>query len=292
MKSNFWLVFLSFFLVSCWEKKSEEKIGYNKGELTILTDDSFKSVVQALSGAYQIRYPETKIKVEVKKEDLVFQDLLNSKTKLIAISKPLSEKEKKMYKEYTGFDFKPDYFAADALVFIVDKNSTREEISIQEIKKILESEDKKIIFDGNNSSNLNFLANYFKKENKDLNYAIINGNENLVKELKKYPSKIGVVSLNTLSREYNAHIQGLRSSVKILAIEDSLTQKKYLPEKQNLKNMTYPFTRLLYFLHNEGGFGISKGVIRYSCTHIGQMVVEKEGLQPYNIFPREVKIKK
>ncbi|MFC5875843.1 hypothetical protein ACFP3I_25195 [Chryseobacterium arachidis] len=39
--------------------------------------------------------------------------------------------------------------------------------------------------------------------------------------------------------------------------------------------MTYPFTRVLYFLTNEGNFNIANGFIRYSCTQLGQMIVQR-----------------
>ena len=55
--------------------------------------------------------------------------------------------------------------------------------------------------------------------------------------------------------------------------------------------MKYPFTRILYFLTNEGNFGLGNGFIRFSCTQVGQIVVSKEGLQPYNIFKREVQMR-
>jgi phosphate transport system substrate-binding protein len=55
--------------------------------------------------------------------------------------------------------------------------------------------------------------------------------------------------------------------------------------------MNYPFTRVLYFLTNEGNFNIANGFIRYSCTQLGQMIVQKEGLQPYNIYGREVQMR-
>ena len=59
---------------------------------------------------------------------------------------------------------------------------------------------------------------------------------------------------------------------------------------ENLKNMTYPFTRILYFLTNEAYYGLGNGLIRFSCQQLGQIVVEKEGLQPYHIFNREVRM--
>ena len=67
--------------------------------------------------------------------------------------------------------------------------------------------------------------------------------------------------------------------------------KTYEPSLSNLKVMTYPFTRILYFLTNEGYYGLGNGFIRFSCTQLGQIVVEKEGLQPYNLYKREVQMR-
>jgi phosphate transport system substrate-binding protein len=58
-----------------------------------------------------------------------------------------------------------------------------------------------------------------------------------------------------------------------------------------MRKMKYPFTRVLYFLTNEGNFNIANGFIRFSCTHLGQKIVQKEGLQPYNIYKREVQMR-
>ena len=62
------------------------------------------------------------------------------------------------------------------------------------------------------------------------------------------------------------------------------------PNKKTLKSQQYPLTKLLYFITREEKFGLANGFIRYSCTSIGQKIVNKEGLQPYFLFPRTVKI--
>jgi len=48
---------------------------------------------------------------------------------------------------------------------------------------------------------------------------------------------------------------------------------------------------VLYFITNEGYYGLGNGFIRFSCQQLGQIIVEKEGLQPYNIFRREVQMR-
>ncbi|WP_284460241.1 substrate-binding domain-containing protein, partial [Chryseobacterium sp.] len=287
MKNSFKIVvvfILSIMLINC--KKEEKSPSYNKGDLTIFTDESFQSVTEALADGYMINYPETRIKVATKKEDLGLLDLLNGKAKVIVMSRNLTTEEVKTYEERTDLKFLPSKFAADAVVFVVPKNSPKESISMEEINEGMLSENKNFIFDGTNSSNLNFVAEKLKKQPKDLKFSIIPGNKKIIEELGQYPDKIGVVGLNTFSRPYDKASEKLREMVKVLPVVQK--GKQYTPDFEGLRSMEYPFTRVLYFLANEGNFNIANGFMRFSCTHLGQKIVQKEGLQPYNVYRREV----
>lgn len=287
-KLKVFILLLLAFVVSC-SKKEDKSPSYHKGDMTILTDESFKSVTEALADGYMINYPETKIKVVTKKEDLGFLDLLNDKARIIVMSKELSAEEVKAYEKQADLKFLPAKFAADAVVFVVPKNSSKTSITMEEISEGMQSDEKKFIFDGANSSNLNFVAQKLKKLPKDLKYSIIPGNKNVIEELNKYPDKIGVIGLNTISRPYDKNAEKLRELIKILPVESK--GKLFSPDFEGLREMKYPFTRVLYFLTNEGNFNIASGFIRYSCTQLGQIIVQKEGLQPYNIYRREVQMR-
>lgn len=290
MKTKFLLFLLAIVLISCSkkEKQPKEKIGYNNGSVAIVTDDSFKSVTQAMADAYMINYPETSVSVKVQKEDLAFLDLLKNKSKLIVMSRNLSPQEIAEYERVIDLKFNPAKFAADAVVFVAPVNSSRTSIDVKEIEQMLSSAEKQIVFDGTNSGNLNFVAQKFNKKPSDLQFSIISGNANVIRELNKYPSKIGAISLNTISRPYGTEAQNLRKMVKILPVTEN--GKMFEPTADHLRQLQYPFTRILYLLTNEGNFGIANGIIRFACTQLGQIVVEKEGLQPYNIFRREVQM--
>ncbi|AZA80901.1 phosphate ABC transporter substrate-binding protein [Chryseobacterium lactis] len=290
MKNSFKLAvvcILGLLLVGC--KKEEKSPSYNKGDLTIYTDESFQSVTEALAEGYMINYPETRIKVATQKEDLGFLDLLNGKAKVVVMSRNLTQEEVKTFENRTDLKFLPSKFAADAVVFVVPKDSPRESISMDEIKNGLLSDKKEFIFDGTNSSNLNFVAEKLKQQPKDLKFSIIPGNQKIIEELGKYPDKIGVVGLNTFSRPYDKTSEKLRDMVKVLPVVDK--GKQYTADFEGLRSMEYPFTRVLYFLVNEGNFNIANGFIRFSCTHLGQKIVQKEGLQPYNLYKREVQMR-
>lgn len=290
MKHNFQIFLISFFVLVLSCKKTDKIVDNPQlGTITVTADESFKSVSEALTERYMALNPNTKINLVIKKEDLAFLDLLDNKARVIIMSRELTEKEKQGYKDKIDMEMQPAKFAADAVVFVVPKNSTKENISVEEIEKELQSDNKKIIFDGTNSSNLNFVAQKFKTTPDKFKYSIISGNKNIIEQLNKYPDKIGVISLNTISRPYDKESESLKNSVKILKVVEG--GKSYEPDIINLKNMTYPFTRVLYFLTNEGYYGLGNGFIRFSCQQLGQIVVEKEGLQPYNIFKREVQMR-
>ncbi len=290
MKHSFRIIILSFFVLFFSCKKTDKIVDNPQlGTISIAADESFRSVSEALTERYMALYPNTKLNLEIKKEDLAFLDLLDNKVRVIVMSRELNETEKQAYKDKVDMEMQPAKFAADAVVFIVPKNSSKESITIDEIRKELNSDDKKIIFDGTNSSNLNFVAQKLDTTPDKLKFSIINGNKNIINQLHKFPDKIGAISLNTISRIYDKESEELRSSVKILPVISE--GKSYEPEIENIRKMTYPFTRVLYFLTNEGYYGLGNGFIRFSCQQLGQIVVAKEGLQPYNIFKREVQMR-
>ena len=277
------LFILFFSLVACSKSEADAP---NKGEIVIAADESFRNVTEALAERYVAHYPETKLHLKFQKEDYALMDLLKRNVRVIVMSRELTEKEKKLYKEMVDLPLQPAKFAGDAVVFVVAKNSPKNSISVQEIKDELQSGEKNVIFDGVNASNFNFVAQKLNLKPQNIKYSLIKGNKAIVEQINKFPNSIGAISLNTISNPHSQEAKNLREQIKILPVKDN--NVAYEPNRQNIRYMKYPFTRILYFLTNEGYFGLGNGFIRFSCMQKGQIVVSKEGLQPYNIYKREV----
>lgn len=284
----FFLAIIVLSLVSCQEKKQANV--HNKGEITLQYDDAYANVVKELAYRYEQVYSETKINLKVSKEDQALEDLLNKKTDAIVMSRALTEQEKQYWEAKLKAPLQESYFAADAVVFAVNRSSKKEFITLEEIEQMLKSEDKKLIFEGVNTSNFNVVIQKFGLLPQDVKFSRVEQNEKIVQSLDKFPSYIGVIGFNTLSNPYRNKEKSIRENIKILPIK--VGEKLIYPKKETLKNQEYPFTKLLYFLTSELKFGLANGFIRYSCTSIGQKIVDKEGLQPYYLFPRAVKISK
>ena len=182
MKYNriFLFIILSFFLLSCNNKKEEYSTDApNRGEITIHYDDSFSNVAEALTYRYMKFYPETKINLQISKEDKALEDLLNHKVRLIIMSRELTETERRLYDSKIKLKWQPAYFAADAVCFVVNKNSSLSSVSLAEIKQMLSSKERKLIFDGSNTSNLNAIVQKLQLDPKKIEYSVIKGNENI-----------------------------------------------------------------------------------------------------------------
>lgn len=274
------------FFVSCAKDNTDNP---QTGSITVEADESFENISRVLKDRYMLFYPKTKINLITKKENVALQDLLHGKARVIVMSRELTDDEKKAFKQRFKAEVEPARFAADGLVFIVSKSSTLNSISVEDVKSRLQDGKNSLIFDGVNSANTSFIAKRLNLDPNHLKYSTLASNEEIVRNIDKYPNSIGVVGYNVLSRPHNKESKIFRESVKILPVIDS-KGKSVAISTQTLKNNTYPFTRVLYFLTNEAYFGLGNGFIRFSCSQPGQIIAKKQGLQPFYIIPREVKI--
>lgn len=287
------LIPLCFFACDCTDKKAEQKgkvdEDYFRGSLTVLADDAYASIGKALVEGYSYQYPEAHISIKTIKENQAVAQLLNGQAVAIILSRHLNDSEQKMYTRQAGQDYKPAAFAADAVVFVTGKNSAKNSLSIEEIKSMLKNPAKPLIFDGANAGNLNFVAEKLQMKPEEMQFSVLPGNSNVAENISKYPNSVGVISLGTFSRPYDPKSIALRQNLKILSI--TVGNQNFLPEQKNLANLSYPFTRIIYMLTIQRGFKLAGGLMRYAGSQTGQLIVEKEGLQPYYLYKRTVQMR-
>ncbi len=289
MKTKVVVLFCFFLILIACSDKKEVVDNPNFGEISIETDEGYADVVKQLAYRYEKSHPDAKINVAVQKENLALKRFFEKKTKAIVLSRSLKASELEYFTQNLHEDYQPAYFAADAVCFVVPKNSPITQLTVAEIKQKLQENNSPFVFDGVNASNLNFVAETIGIAVKNLKFSVLEGNEKVINDIANYQNKIGVISYNVISKPYDTKAIELRNKVKVLPIfhQNSLVEVN----KQNLKTQKYPFTRMLYYLTNERYYGLANGLIRYSCTQIGQLIVDKQGLQAFNVYPRNMQIK-
>src|SRR5690606_1252583 len=93
------LIILSGIFLSCGNKK--EEVSHQRGEMTIYADPSNKSLLEALTQIYTMKYPEVKFEIIYKPENQVLKDLQDTVASAAFINQPLSEQQTKYIAQLT-----------------------------------------------------------------------------------------------------------------------------------------------------------------------------------------------
>ncbi len=292
MKNLFLTSLVLTFLISCSHPKETDKLSVARGEITVAVDESFRPIAEAEIGAYQAHYPEAKFNVQYLPEQKAVNYMLSDSAELIMISRELSSEEQKYYTQRNR-EYHPAIMALDAVTLIANKESDLSSISIEEIEAILKGKESnlKLIFDNSSSSNLNMMLSKF--DIKDINKSNIfatNGTLEVFEQVQKNKNAIGLIGLNWISDEDDKKSMNLKNQIKILGINTTTSEKPVYPTLSTIKSQEYPFVKIIYLHTTQNGWGVAMGFIRFACTQIGQLVVEKMGLQPFYLIPKNYQL--
>ncbi len=258
-----------------------------RGEVTLAADESFKYIVDAQIAAYEGQYPESKFHVIYTPEQKAIGLMLSDSADLAVVARPLTEDEQRYFTS-RNIAYEPATMALDAVVLIVNKDNPLTSLSTQELKDILEgkSGSGKLIFDNGSSSSLNTMIEKLKVENLSRdNISSANGTADVFSFIEKNATAIGVIGLNWISDSDDKRAVTLRERVKILGIDAGNGAVK--PSLEALLAQTYPLPKTVYLLTTQHRWGVAKGFVRFACSQIGQLVVEKMELQPYYRIPKK-----
>lgn len=269
---------------------SEDEISIRKGTIVIAADESLQPVVDAQVEAYRMHYPEAVFVKRYVPEQKAINLMLNDSVEVAIVTRELNKEELAVL-EKRKVKYQPARMALDAVTLIVNKNYKDSTITLEEIRKIFTSEGKssaRLVFDNGSSSNLNFMLAKLKIDKfNENNVFAAKGNPDVFTSVEKNPDYIGVIGNNWISDLDDRKSVAFRDRIKILKVSEK-DGRFYTPSFENIRDRKYPLERLVYLHTTQDRWGIAKGFIRFSCSQIGQLVVEKMGLLPFYVIPREV----
>ncbi|MFV0305927.1 MAG: PstS family phosphate ABC transporter substrate-binding protein [Moheibacter sp.] len=281
-------IILSFFFLSCGNEKKE--LTHQEGEMTIYADTSNKGLLDALTEIYSMKFPKVKFTIVYKPENQILIDLQDTIASAAFINKPLSEQQTKFIAQKTNVTPRSTLLAYDAAIFITSINNPTGSISMEDIEEQIFIENSPIVFDNGNSGNFNTVKEVLKLEIPDGKAVqAMNNAQEVTDFVQKSPQSIGVIGLNEISEVDNPDVKELLKHIKVLSVIDK-DKKAQKPTVPNIRTMNYPFSKGVYFIVREPGFGIGSGFSRFAGSNQGQLIVKREGLQPNFLYDREVQI--
>ena len=293
-KSIVALLVIFLIVFACNKKDNSVNQSLNKGELTILVDETVLPIIDDQKQVFESQY-DAKLNLIGKSESEIVQLLSQNKYQVAVLSRELSLGESKFFQDKK---IKPriNPFANDAVAFVVNKKFKDSVLDLASIVSFMQGKRKSsfsgLVFDNANSStvrNLKELAKVTALPKQNV-FSFKNNNE-VIAFVEKNDGMIGVVGVNWLSQP-TIEMQTVVDNLKVLGVNFLTGGKYYKPSQDNIAGGLYPVTREIKLINYQASAGLGMGFAKFLRNDIGQRIILKSGLVPLIMPNRTIKIRK
>lgn len=297
-KKNINILALGFaIMASCGEDTSVPKVTdtLTSGSISISVDETYKPIMDEELKVFMSTYPEAKITVNYKPEAEAIKDYLTGKTKLVIVSRELTEEEKKYCLENKNVPSSL-VLAKDAIAVVLNKSAKDTAFSKLQLRGIVGGQYQKkytVVFDNAGSSTLKFISDSIMKgEPLSKNIYAAKGNQEVIQYVIKNPEAIGFVGLSYISDTMDSTAERFSTNIRIAGIMNDSTQQFYQPYQADIALKLYPLVRKMTYIKNETYPGLATGFSNFLATDVGQLILGKARLVPMrmSIVVREAAI--
>ena len=285
-RKNISLVILgSILFIACGEDKSIPKVTdtLTSGTLNISVDETYKPIMDEELKVFMSTYPEAKVNVSYKPEADAIRDYLEGKTKLVIVSRELTETEKQYCLETKKFPSSLA-IAKDAIAIVLNKDAKDTGFSKLQLKGIVGGQFAKkytVVFDNAGSSTLKFITDSLMHgEPLSKNLYAAKGNEEVIQYVMKNPEAVGFVGLSYISDTIDSTAERFSTRVRIAGVMNDSTHQYYQPYQADIALKLYPLVRKMTYIKNETYPGLATGFSNFLASDVGQLILGKARLVP------------
>jgi phosphate transport system substrate-binding protein len=283
------IIFIFFctclFFVSC-RNKTEQYDSPIKGDIFISVDESFKPVIEEQIKVYQSTHTDTRIIASYKSEADCFRDLEKDSTRMIIVSRGLSDDESDYYKQKLSFKPQWDILAYDAIAVIINIHSTDSVFTLNKLRSYLNGKDtsKLVALDGRNAtSTVRMLKDsLLKGASFGKNVMAAGNSKDLVNFVSSNQNAIGFVGTAWVGDEDDPEQQHYKDFIRLGLIECTNCEKGYFarPSQATITAGEYPLVRPLFFILKENSLGLGTGFVNFLSLERGQLIFRRSYLVP------------
>ena len=282
----------------------------SRGTITVAADESFLPLVTQLTSAYSGIYPNAHFKVVFKPEQEAINMMLHDSARLVFTTRKLTKNERLKLDELK-IKGATEKIATDGVALIVNRANTDSLITMDELRAIFSGQKKQwsqlkngglpspitLVFDNNNSSNLNFILDTLHVTDvKSLRIFTTKSNREVIDFVRKNPSALGFIGVNWISDSDEPLSVELAQDLRVMGVSNKANpdgrNDYFQPFQEDLGMQRYPLRRPVYILSRETHPGLGGGLINYIARDAGSLIVRKLGLWPAVQYNREVNITK
>jgi phosphate transport system substrate-binding protein len=257
------------------------------GTIHISVDESFKPVIDSQIQVFEALYPKAKIIPEYKPEAQCFRDLISDSTRLIIVTRGLTDEEEKFYKDSLKYSPSWSKVANDAIAVIVSNKAPDSLFTMSAIRGILEGStgDKQLaVFDGlSSTSTVRFAVDSILrgKPFDPKKVFAANNSQGVIDYVASHDNVIGFVGVSWIGNKEDTSQLSFLQKVKIASIECTCPEGSYIkPYQANIMTKRYPLVRGLYYILKENYSGLGSGFANFLEYEKGQLIFRRAYLGP------------
>lgn len=287
--------FIIFFAGACQDEKIMDN--QTSGYIKVSIDETYKPVMEEQLKIFSARFPNAHITAEYKPEADCFKDFFEDTTRVIFVTRELSEEEKKfcLNKQWVT---KSMAMARDAIVFITSSSNPKPEFKLSKIKEYLTGVDSsyQIVFDHKNSSTVRYITDsLIPGKTLSNNSFATNSSQEVIDYVSKKKNAIGVIGVSWVADHSDSTVESFLQKISVAGIwpENDSIRAFVKPYQAYIGLQEYPCTRNLYFISKESWQGLGTGLVNYLCRD-GQLVFKQAKMFPLrvSVLLRETRVNK
>lgn len=295
-----WMLMI-FVLTSCKEKKPQPTDTGISGTIHISVDESFRPIIEEQISVFESSNPKAKIIAHYKSEAECWEDLLNDSTRMVIVTKKITQSEANYYSDSLQLYPESGLLAYDAVALLVNRNATDSVFEKQEVVQLLQGKSLlpyKLVFDGvKATSTVRFAIDSILKggELNTLNITAARSSWEVVKYISENEGYIGFVGVSWIGNPEDTAQVNMLKKVRIAWLpcngcKDSSYTK---PWQEDILTSRYPYTRGIYYVLKENHSGLGKAMVNFMKGDRGQLIFRRGYLVPaWRVFMmRETKLK-
>lgn len=290
---NVIIVLISTLIFSCNQSDSPEHYPNTptSGVINVSADNSFAYIITAQMELFQSIYKNTKVNYTFKGEQDCISDLLTNKSKVIFISRNLSNAELQIFKNKNLIIHQtPVAYSAIAIIGRIFKEKG---ITIDSLTKLLlgNTQCSIILFKKDNGSTLYIKDSLLNQKRFGKNCFVLEDTASFRQYIFEHPESIGIIDYTMICDNDDKWMYTLKypgGDTLLIPVRKHQHTPAYYPDQTNIATRDYPLVRTIYCIRRGDNFSLSAGLEAFVAGEKGQILFKKLGLVPY--IDRERKI--
>jgi phosphate transport system substrate-binding protein len=285
-----WILIL-LFLPGCTEMKKPRYISgddtLRSGTIHVSADESFQPVIDSQVKVFMNQHPEAKIIVHYKPEADCLKDLADDTTRLVIVTRGLSDQEMLYYQDTLQFPPAFGIAAHDAIAVIVHNKCPDSIFSVSDIRGMLSGKSGyryQQVMDGKSAtSTVRFLMDSVLRGFPFAGDVVAaKTSEDVIEYVSTHPNAIGYIGVNWIGDRKDPEQLSFQQKVRIASLQcDNCEDEVYVkPYQANIALKRYPLRRDLYYILKENYSGLGRGFVNFMTGVKGQLIFKQAYLVP------------